>query len=100
MKYNKILMIMIVLFLSSCASTKNNQQAELRKLIIAGENQKALEYIENDNFLSDKNSELLKLIERGRVYFINKQYYQALQNFDNAKELSDQLFTVSISKKH
>ena len=99
MKYNKILMIMIVLFLSSCASTKNNQQAELRKLIIAGENQKALEYIENDNFLSDKNSELLKLIERGRVYFINKQYYQALQNFDNAKELSDQLFTVSISKK-
>jgi hypothetical protein len=99
MNFNKIFLFGLAVLVASCASTKNNQQAELRNLIVQGQNKKALEFVTTENFLAEKNSELLKLIERGRVFFINKQYYQALHDFDKANELSGQLYTVSISKK-
>lgn len=85
--------------LSSCASNSNSVQLELRKHIAANNLAKAKELVLSEKFLTEQNNKLLNLLEKGRVFYLNHDFYQALLTLNEAKELSDQLFTVSISKK-
>ena len=98
-KLNFLKLGIISLLVASCATNNRESQAELKKLIATNNFQKAVELTSSPTFLDEKNSELLHILERGRALFLNQNYYQALQQFDRAHDLSDQLFTVSISKK-
>lgn len=99
MKLKNISIGLAVVLLSSCASNSNTVQLELRKHIAANDLKKAKELVLSEKFLNEQNNKLLNLLEKGRVFYLNHDYFQALTAFNEAKELSDQLFTVSISKK-
>jgi hypothetical protein len=99
MKIKNIIIATLALVLVSCASSTRDSQKELKKLIVANDYKKAVDFVSNEKFLSDKNSELLRTLERARVFYLNKDYFQSLNEFNKARDISDQLFTVSISKK-
>lgn len=50
------------------------------------------------DFYADKPSLLARYFEIGTLHYLNGEYYQALQNFDKAHELSRKLYTKSVSK--
>ena len=71
----------------------------LKNLIKKGEYQRAQDLVAGKDFYNDKESKLLKLLELGSVHYLKGEYEASLNSFDQAKTLSDKLFTVSISKK-
>ncbi len=87
-----------MLFLFGCAG---NQKAiiQYREMVQKKDLKSALEMMKGNSIYSDEQSRLLKFLELGTLYLQGGEYYQALLNFDRARELSDKLFTVSISKK-
>jgi len=87
------------ILLTACASKTREQQTALRASLEKKDYAKAKEIISDPEFLSDKNNTLLKMMERGRTFFLAKDYYQALNEFNKARDLSEELFTVSMSKK-
>lgn len=92
--------LVIVFLFFGCAT--NNARKSLEKLkteIKTANYEGARKVVLAKDFYADDNSKLLKLVEIGTVEYLNGNLYQALQAFDEAKELSDKLFTVSISKK-
>ncbi len=82
-----------------CSSSNKQRHLELQKFVRQGDFKKGLELAKSKSFYSDEESKLLKLMELGMLNSLSGNYFQALQQFDEAKELSDKLFTVSISKK-
>ncbi len=88
----------IALFLFGCAG---NQKAiiKYREIVQKKDLKSALEMMKGDSIYSDEQSRLLKYLELGTLHLQGGEFYQALLNFDRARELSDKLFTVSISKK-
>jgi hypothetical protein len=94
-----ILFIFVLLLISSCASVNRADQNRLHKMIEMHDYKGAIDYTQNDSFLSDPKNELLRSLEQSRVQFLNKNYYQALLGFDKSKEIASNLFTISVSKK-
>ncbi len=96
-KLNALLVFSLVLF-AGCSS---NQKAILqyRELVQKKDYKSALEMMKGDSIYKDEQSRLLKFMELGTLHLYSGEYYQALQYFDRARDLSDKLFTVSISKK-
>lgn len=86
-------------FLASCSTANKEKHKELQKLVREGKFDKGLELVQRKDFYAEKESRLLKLLELGMMHYYNGNFYQSLKTFDEAKELSDKLFTVSISKK-
>lgn len=91
--------IVIAVFVSSCASTGRDESDKLRSFLKEKKTQEALEYAKGEKFYTAEKDRLLKLLELGSLHFLNGDYYQALKKYDEAKDLSDKLFTISISKK-
>lgn len=96
-KLNALLVFSLVLF-AGCAG---NQKAILqyRDLVQKRDYKSALEMMKGDSIYKDEESRLLKFVELGTLHLYSGEFYQALQYFDRARDLSDKLFTVSISKK-
>jgi tetratricopeptide (TPR) repeat protein len=92
------LLIVTLVFFTGCAG---NQKAiiKYRELVQKRDYKSALEVMEGDSIYKDEESRLLKFLELGTLHLYSGEYYQALQYFDKAHELSDKLFTVSVSKK-
>lgn len=84
---------------SGCASTGRDETDKLRTLLKEKKTQEALEYAKSEKFYTAEKDRLLKLLELGSLHFLNGDYFQALKKYDEAKDLSDKLFTISISKK-
>lgn len=99
MKFKNMMYVGAAFLLGACATNNRDSQTELKKNLVKKDYSKALELINDKKFLSEKNDELLKMFERGRVLYLSGNYFQALNEFNKAKDLSEQLFTVSVSKK-
>jgi hypothetical protein len=93
-----IVLPLLALFAVSCSSNRDSHE-KLRAKVRAGELDSAMSIVKSDKFFPEKNSRLLKLMEGSLLQHMKGNYYQAMLSFDETKELSDQLFTVSISKK-
>ena len=99
-KYSQIATISLgAVLLTACASKSRDHQAALRDSIAKKDFMKAKEIISHGEFLSEENNKLLLTMEKGRTFFLAKDYFQALNEFNKARDLSEELFTVSISKK-
>lgn len=100
MLIKRICFLFICILITSCASTKKNRDAqkELKRLTAKGNLSKAIELVKGDGFFPEKRSLLLKKLELGNLYYLNDQFYQSVKTFDAAKELSDKLYTESLSK--
>ena len=96
-KLNALLVFSLVL-LAGCSS---NHKAILkyREMVQKKDYKSALEMMKGDSIYKDEQSRLLKFLELGTLHLYSGEYFQALQYFDRARDLSDKLFTVSISKK-
>ena len=99
LKVNIFKIIAITLLLVGCGTANRKQTAKLKKFVQAGQLKKAEKFVGSKDFYPEKRDRLLKLLELGTIQYLNSHYYQSLKTFDKAKDLSDKLFTVSISKK-
>lgn len=93
-----ISLIFTVALLAGCA-TGVKQHEKLQTLVKDGKFEDGLALVNSKDFYPDKNSELLKLLELGTLHYYNGNYFQAVTTFNQAQELSEKLFTVSMSKK-
>lgn len=93
-----IVLFLLIFFAVGCASSRGPHE-KLRVEVKNGNFDAALEIVKSDKFYPDKNSRLLKLMETSLLQHLKGNYFQAMQGLDQARELSDELFTVSISKK-
>jgi hypothetical protein len=98
MKKLNYLLIAVFVLATGCAG---NQQSiiKYRELVQKKDYKSALEVMKGDSIYKDEESRLLKYLELGTLHLYSGEYYQSLQYFDLAHDLSDKLFTVSISKK-
>lgn len=83
-----------------CSTNKNREvHKQVRDLAKTGQIDDALKIVKSKNFYPSQDDKLVKLLEEGSLHYLKKNYYQALQIFDQAQELSDLLFTQSIKGK-
>lgn len=54
--------------------------------------------INSANFYNKSGFDLIRNLEKGNICYLSQNYYQATKYFDEAKQISDELFTVSISR--
>ena len=95
-----LLTLSVVFFLAiGCASRSQKMHEKIRFETKNGKIPEAIEIVKSKEFYPEKNSALLKLMEEALLHHLNGHYYQSLIQFDKARELSDELYTVSISKK-
>ena len=73
--------------------------SRLRSLVQSERLDNALSLIKSKDFYTDQESRLLKLLELGGTYHLKGNYRQSLKALAEAQELSEELFTKSISKK-
>lgn len=99
MKRSQLLLIALVSSLFFSCATNRKSHDKLRKLVKAQKLKEAEKLVKSEKFLPESENRLLKLLEMGMVQHLNGHYYQAIKTFDEAKELSDKLYTVRISKK-
>jgi hypothetical protein len=91
--------VLIILFFAACASADRKGASHLTELVQTGDFNSSIKFVKSNDFYPDERSRLLKLVELGTLQNLNHEYYQSLKTFEAAQELSDQLFTVSLSKK-
>lgn len=92
------LLCFAVLLLAGCAGNQK-EIIKYREMVQKKDYKSALVLMKGDSIYKDEESRLLKYLELGTLHLYSEEYYQALQYFDLARDLSDKLFTVSISKK-
>lgn len=86
--------------MSACVSTMENraQHAALIENVDAGKYDAAVEVASGDKFYPENNSELLRRMERGTALYRAGKLYQALQEFDAAKNYTDQYFKARTTR--
>ncbi len=96
----KILLLSALCFVAvGCASRSREAHDKIRAEASKGNFEAALKIVKSDDFYPDKSSRLLKLMEGSLLLHMNGSYYQAMLALDLTKNLSDELYTVSVSKK-
>ena len=98
MKRLNTLLCFAIVVLAGCAGNQK-EIIKYRELVQKKDYKSALSVMKGDSIYKDEESRLLKYLELGTLHLYSGEYFQALQNFDRARDLSDKLFTVSISKK-
>ena len=100
--FKKILSLTIlIIVLSSCSGAVKNREisVKIRQNIKNNEYDQALENAKSKNYYTQENSKLLKNLEIGTIHYMRGEYYQALKYFEKAKKISDDLYTISVSRK-
>ena len=93
------LLLSILLLGQGCGSTSRRVLKNYRQHLHRGQWQQALQLAKGEDFYPHERSKLLKLLEQGMLHHLQQEYFQAQKYFDEARKLSDRLFTVSLSKK-
>lgn len=92
-------LFVLLFFLFGCGSSGVSDRLELRTFFLTGAYDKGLEFLSKSKFYSDEKSKLLSLMERGLMQHFKGDYEQSWQTLEEARILSDKLYTVSLSKK-
>jgi hypothetical protein len=95
------LLVFVLCIFTSCGTVVKDRdmRVKLANDIKTKNYSGALNIVEQKDFYSDKNSVLLKNLEIGTVHYLRGEYYQSLKSFENAKKISDDLYTISVKKK-
>jgi hypothetical protein len=92
------LFLVFILLLGACASRTKDQLKEYREAFRAQEYEKASKVLD-DLLKKDKKSVLLWHLEKGTLALSMQNEDAAIQNFQTALELIDQLYTTKLSSK-
>ncbi|MBL6991559.1 MAG: hypothetical protein ISR65_17370 [Bacteriovoracaceae bacterium] len=98
MKLSALAFILLIL-LAGCSTTSRQTVALLNKHVRQKKYDAAIELVKSKKFYPEERSKLLKFLEVGMLHHMKGNYYQSLQSFDKARNLSNKLYTVSVSKK-
>lgn len=93
----KAFVFVTVLLVSACGHPGDTHERVI-KLVQENNLTAARDLALSKEFFSEKNSLLVRYFDLGMLHYLNKEYYQAIQCFDKAAELGQQLYTTSISK--
>jgi hypothetical protein len=94
-----LILLAFLLIITSCATKGRKERAELRELFNSRQFPKAQEFLGSAEFYKDQKQALLKYLELGLTHHAAGQYYQSVLALNKAKEIHQQLFTISLSKK-
>lgn len=93
-----LLFCFFLLFLSvSCSSGGRNDREELRRLIGQRDYQGAHQLLDDSKFYKDEKSSLLLHLEKGVIFHLEKNYSKSIKSFEQAKKISQDLYTKSLS---
>jgi tetratricopeptide (TPR) repeat protein len=96
----KLQLILVVLFVASCASGSKEVKQELRAQVQTARYEEALSTLENSEYFKDNpQSKLLYLMEKGVIFHGMGQFNESIKAFEEAKALAQKQYTVRISKK-
>lgn len=97
--FHSLYFIFHSLFLFGCSSGGREDRVELRQFYLTGAYDQGLAYIEKSKYYQGKNERLLALMEKGMLLHAKGDYEQSSVVLNEARELSNQLYTTSVSKK-
>lgn len=98
--FKKLFIVCCCAILSGCITTGyRDEQKKLSISLYNNDYSTALSVVNDEGFLSEKRSILLKYLEKGTVNYLAGNYYQALKDFDEAEKISEELYTISVSAK-
>ena len=89
--------LFLIFALTACGHT-GKQHAQMIEAVRNGDFDRAEQIAAEEDFYQDKPSLLVRYVELGSMHYLKGEFYQALQNFDKAHELSKELYTTSVSK--
>ncbi len=95
----KNIFILSSLFLLGCSTGGREDRFELRNFYATGAYDKGLEFLEKSKYYQDKNERLLALMEKGMLLHAKGEFEGSSLVFDEARALSNELYTTSLSKK-
>ncbi len=87
------------LFLMSCAGIDREAHINYRIYFKQGKYKEAIELLKSSSLAKDKETKLMFLMDLGMGYYQYGDYLKAIDTFQAAKNLSQELYTISISKK-
>ena len=93
------LIYLFLFILYSCANSGLEDRAGLRELIRVGNYDGAISFIEKNNFFNDEQNAYLKNLELGMAYHLKGIPSMAIHYLNQAKEIDDRLFTISIGNQ-
>jgi len=96
---SKAIGLILCFLLLACSSTNVKLRDEYTQSVAKGDFAKALTIAQGKDFYPEERSRLLKMVEVGTIYYESGDFKNSLDVFSQAKNLSDQLYTESISKK-
>lgn len=93
------ILVLVSIFLSSCSSGGREDRLELKNFFATGAYDQGLAYIEKSKFYQNKDERLLALMEKGMLLHAKGDWEQSSLALDQARTLSAELYTISLSKK-
>jgi hypothetical protein len=92
-------LIFILFLVAACSSGGRSDRQDLRRLVLKGDWDAALELIENSDFYQKEESRLLKLMEVGLIHHYKNDQLNSILVLNQARDLSRELYTKSISSQ-
>ncbi|MBF0300354.1 MAG: hypothetical protein HQK51_16665 [Oligoflexia bacterium] len=97
------LILVLILFLfafltASCSSVDTKKQKQLRELFFDSKYEEANKTVAELIPLSEERSKLLYFLEKGLILHAQGKYFSSNAHFNAANDISQRLFTKSISK--
>ena len=93
-------LLTLLIFLCSCSSLQQrNASNEVVKLYSNGEYQELVNKIKEKKLYQREQDRFLKQAELGTLFFRLGEYEQALASFRLASQISEELYTIRVSKK-
>lgn len=90
---------LIISFGPGCASRGIRSQDELRQNVQNRNFDSALNILKTHDFYQSENERLLRHLEAGLIYHFKENYFQSTQELQIAKDIIEELFTVSLSTR-
>lgn len=95
----KTFLFLCLFALLSCASGGRDQQTKILNDFNSQKFDSALTQLELSEIKKSDKMQLLYMMEKGTIFYYQKDYFQATQAFVKANELVDRLFTKSIKEQ-
>ncbi len=89
----------LLFFLQACSSGGRNERRELRSFYFSGAYEQGLQFLEKSKFYQSKDELLLALMEKGMLLHAKGDLESSSLALEQARALSSELYTVSLSKK-
>lgn len=94
-----LVFFLVLIAITGCATGGRNERENLLNHYRAKKFDEGLKLLNESKYFTDKNEQLLTSYEKGLFLLEAGKWNEAEKNFESAKNLAQDLYTVSISKK-